>query len=136
MNITTSNAYVLLDGLLLEVKLWKVWKKSEVHEEPFHDRYEIFNLHSREKKLEEVKMLSETKETLLDLNKYSLHELINIDSSINVYQAGFSSYIENYVINEKIERYNNEAMILICYYTNQSGKGVERLMLVRAADRE
>jgi hypothetical protein len=46
-----------------------------------------------------------------------LNELINIlqkfanDPSFNVYQTGFGSYIANHVIKEKIERYNNEAMI-------------------------
>ena len=62
-------------------------------------------------------MLSETKDSLLDLDKCSLHELIlklqkfANDPSFNVHQAGFGSYIANYVIKEKIERYNNEAMI-------------------------
>jgi hypothetical protein len=42
-----------------------------------------------------------------------LHELINIfkksnDPSINVHQAGFGSYIANYIIKEI---YNNEATI-------------------------
>ena len=46
-----------------------------------------------------------------------MHELIAIlekfskDTTINVNQAGFGSYIANYVIKEKIQRYNNEAMI-------------------------
>ena len=86
-------------------------------EDVFDDRYEIFNLYNRDKQVEEVKMLSETKEPLLDLDKCSLHELINIlqkfanDPTFNVHQAGFGSYIANYVIKEKIERYNNEAMI-------------------------
>jgi hypothetical protein len=45
-----------------------------------------------------------------------LHKLINIfkksnDPSINVHQAGFGSYIANYIIKEKIEIYNNEATI-------------------------
>jgi hypothetical protein len=62
-------------------------------------------------------MLSEVSEPLLDIYKCSLHELIAIlekfskDSTINVHQAGFGSYIANYVITEKIRRYNNEAMI-------------------------
>jgi hypothetical protein len=72
---------------------------------------------TNDKQVEEVKMLSETKEPLLDLDKCSLYELINIlqkfsnDPSINIHQAGFGSYIANYVIKEKIEIYNNEAMI-------------------------
>jgi hypothetical protein len=46
-----------------------------------------------------------------------LNELINIlqsfanDPSFNVSQTGFGSYIANHVIKEKIQRYNNEAMI-------------------------
>jgi hypothetical protein len=57
------------------------------------------------------------KEPLLDLDKCSLNELINLlqsfanDPSFNVYQTGFGSYIANNVIKEKIQRYNNEAMI-------------------------
>ena len=56
-------------------------------------------------------------EPLLDLDKCSLHELIALlqkfasDSSINVHQAGFGSYIANHVLKEKIDRYNREAMI-------------------------
>jgi hypothetical protein len=71
-----------------------------------------------EKEVEEVKMLSNNiKETILDLDKYSLNELINIlqsfanDPSFNVHQTGFGSYIANHVIKEKIQCYNNEAMI-------------------------
>jgi hypothetical protein len=58
----------------------------------------------KEKKVEEVKMLSEVKDPLLDLEKCSLHELINIlqkfasDPSINTNQAGFGSYIANDVL--------------------------------------
>ena len=57
-------------------------------------------------------MLSEVKEPLLDLENYSLHELISIlqkfasDPSINVNQEGFGSYIANHVLKEKIGRYN------------------------------
>ena len=64
-----------------------------------------------------MKILSEVREPLLDLDKCSLHELIAIlekfskDPTINVHQAGFGSYIANYIIKEKIQRYNNEAMI-------------------------
>ena len=56
-----------------------------------------------ERQVEEVKMLSEVKEPLLDLENCSLHELISIlqkfasDPSINVNQAGFGSYIANHV---------------------------------------
>jgi hypothetical protein len=67
---------------------------------------------------EEVKMFSDNiNEPLVDLNKCSLHELINIfqsfanDPSFNIHQTGFGSYIANHVIKEKIQRYNNEAMI-------------------------
>jgi hypothetical protein len=57
------------------------------------------------------------KEPLLDLDKCSLNELINIlqsfsnDPSFNVHQTGFVSYIANHVIKEKIQCYTNEAMI-------------------------
>jgi hypothetical protein len=57
-----------------------------------------------ERKVEEVKMLSEVKEPLLDLEKCSLHELISIlqkfasDPSMNSNQAGFGSYIANHVL--------------------------------------
>jgi hypothetical protein len=70
-----------------------------------------------EKQVEEVKMLSEVKEPLLDLENCSLHELIYIlqqfasDPSINTNQAGFGSYIANHVLKEKIARYTQEAMI-------------------------
>ena len=57
-----------------------------------------------ERKVEEVKMLSEVKERLLDLGNCRLHELISIlqkvasDPSINVNQAGFGSFIANHEI--------------------------------------
>jgi hypothetical protein len=64
-------------------------------------------------------MLSDNfQEPLLDLNKCSLNELINIlqsfanDPSLNVHQTGFGSYKANHVMKEKIQHYNNEAMIL------------------------
>jgi hypothetical protein len=66
----------------------------------------------KEKKVEEVKILSEVKDPLLDLEKCSLHELINIlkkfasDPSINANQANCGSYIANHVLKEKITRYN------------------------------
>jgi hypothetical protein len=66
---------------------------------------------------EEVKNLSKIREPSLDIYKCSLHELIAIlekfskDPIINIHQDGFGSYIANFVIKEKIERYNNEAMI-------------------------
>jgi hypothetical protein len=63
-------------------------------------------------------MLSDNvNEPLLNLDKCSLNELINIlknfvdDPSFNVHQTRFGSYIANHVIKEKIQRYNNEAMI-------------------------
>jgi hypothetical protein len=46
-----------------------------------------------------------------------LNELINIfqsfanDPSFNVHQTSFGSYIANHVIKEKIQYYNNEAMV-------------------------
>jgi hypothetical protein len=69
------------------------------------------------KQIEEVKMISDVREPSVDLDKCSLHDLLAIlekfsqDPTINVHQAGFGSYIANYVIKEKIERYNNEALI-------------------------
>jgi hypothetical protein len=71
-----------------------------------------------EKHVYEVKMLSDKiDEPLLDLDKCSWNELINIlqnfvnDPSFNVHQTGFGSYITNHVIKENIQRYNNEVMI-------------------------
>jgi hypothetical protein len=71
-----------------------------------------------EKEVEEVKMLSDNvNKPLLNLDKFSLNELINIlqnfanDPSFHVHQIGFGSYIANHVIKEKIQCYNNEAMI-------------------------
>jgi hypothetical protein len=73
---------------------------------------------TKKKEVEEVKMLSDNiKEPLLYRDTCSLNELINIlqknsnDPSFNVHQTGFGSYIANHVIKEKIQRYNNEAMI-------------------------
>jgi hypothetical protein len=116
MNTNTTNAHILLDGLLVEVKIKKSLEKAKVPEEDFDDHHEIFKLYNREKKVEEVKMLSEVKDPLLDLENCSLHELINIlqkfasDPSINTNQACFGSYIANHVLKEKIARYNQEAM--------------------------
>ena len=64
-------------------------------------------------KVEELKMINDAiTESLLDLDKCSLSELISIlqkfakDPSINTNQAGFGSYIANHVLKEKIDRYN------------------------------
>jgi hypothetical protein len=57
------------------------------------------------------------KEPLIDREKCSLNELINIlqsfdnDPSFNVHQTSFGFYITNHVIKQKIQCYNNEAMI-------------------------
>jgi hypothetical protein len=71
-----------------------------------------------EKEVEEVKMLSDNiKQPLLNLDKCSLNELINILQicanypSFNVHQTSFGPYIANHIIKEKIQRCNNEAMI-------------------------
>jgi hypothetical protein len=71
-----------------------------------------------EKEVEEVKIISNNiKEPLFDLDKYSLNELIKIlqsfanDPSFNVHQTGFGSFIANHVVKEKIQCYNNEAMV-------------------------
>jgi hypothetical protein len=76
--------------------------------EPMNEEKETTMLETsmltNDKRVEEVKMLSETKEPLLDLDKCSLNELINIlqkfsnEPSINVHQVCFGSYIANYVI--------------------------------------
>ena len=55
-------------------------------------------------------MLSEVHDPLINLEKCSLHELIEIlqkfasDPTCNVHQAGFGSYIANHVLKEKIAR--------------------------------
>ena len=90
---------------------------SKIPEDVFDDRYEIFDLYNRGVKVEEVKMLSEVKYPLLDVENSSFHELIYIlqkfasDPSIDVTKSGFGSYIANHVLKEKIARYNQEAMI-------------------------
>lgn len=74
-------------------------------------------MHNRKGKVEEIMMLTEIKDPLLDLEKSSLQELIATlqkfasDPTINVNQPGFGSYIANHVLQEKIARYKNEAMI-------------------------
>ena len=78
---------------------------------------EVSKTEHDERKVEEVKMLSEVNDPLLDLENSSLHELISIlqkfasDPSIDVNQSGFGYYIANHVLKEKIARYNQEAMI-------------------------
>ena len=72
---------------------------------------------SNEKQVEEIKMLSEVNGPFINLEKCSLHELIEVlqkfasDPTCNVHQAGFGSYIASHVLQEKIARYNHEAMI-------------------------
>ena len=78
INVTIADAYILLDGLLLEVKIKESLEKAQVPEDVFDDRHEIFNLYDRGRKVEEVKMLSEVKEPLLDLENCILHESISI----------------------------------------------------------
>jgi hypothetical protein len=110
LDFTTNNAHILLDDLLLEYKIKISLEKSGTPEEPFDDRYELYNLYVEEKEVEEVKMLSDhINKPLLDLDKCSLNELINIlqsfanDPSFNVHQTGFGSYIANHIIKEKIQ---------------------------------
>jgi hypothetical protein len=99
----------MLGDFLIEVKIIRTLEKAKVPEDDFDDRHEIFDLYNRKKKIEEVKMLREVREPLFDLDKCSLHELVAIvekfskDHSININQAGFGSYIANYVIKEKIQ---------------------------------
>ena len=79
MKLTTANAQVLLDGLLLENKVKTSLEKANVPEEPFDDRYDLYNLMKEEKQVEEVKMLSDKiAEPLLDLDKCGLYELISL----------------------------------------------------------
>src|SRR4051812_17790916 len=68
---------------------------------------------SNEKKIEEIKLLSEVHDPLIDLEKCSFHEFLEVlqkiasDPTCNVHQAGFGSYIANHVIKEKLSRYNH-----------------------------
>jgi hypothetical protein len=79
MELTAANAHILLDGLLLENKIKISSEKTDTPIEPIDDRYELYNLYEEEKQVEEVKMLSDKiDEPLLDLDKCSLNELINI----------------------------------------------------------
>ena len=61
-----------------------------------------------EKQVEEVKMLSEIHDPLINLQKCSLHEIIEViqkfasETTCNVHQAGFGSYIANHVLKEKL----------------------------------
>jgi hypothetical protein len=80
--------------------------------EPCDDRYVMYE------RVEEVKLLSDNiEEPLLDFDNCSLNKFINIlqsfanDPSFNVHQTSFGSYIANHVFKEKIQRYNNEAMV-------------------------
>jgi hypothetical protein len=72
MNLTTQYAFVMQDGFLIELKIIRSLEKAQVLEDDFDDRHEIFDLYNREKKIEEVKMLSEAREPLLDLDKCSV----------------------------------------------------------------
>ena len=62
---------------------------------------------SNEKQVEEIKMLSEVHDPFINLEKCSLHELIEVlqkfasDPTCNIHQAGFGSYIANHVLQEK-----------------------------------
>src|SRR5664279_537137 len=110
----TLNELLNYPEYLLPFMSQLVGLKEEVNETEYDESLLLIEL---ERKVEEVKMLSEVKEPLLDLENCSLHELISIlqkfasDPSINVNQAGFGSYIANHVLKEKIARYNQEAMI-------------------------
>jgi hypothetical protein len=76
---TAAAAQTLLDGLLLEKKTHDSLDKTDIPCEPLDDRYEIYDLHEEKEWVEEVQMLSDNiKEPLLDLDKCSLNELINI----------------------------------------------------------
>lgn len=74
--------------------------EEEVNETEYDESIMLIEL---ERKVGEVKMLSEVKEPLLYLENCSLYEIISIlqnissDPSINVNQVGFGSYIANHV---------------------------------------
>ena len=78
MNTHAANSHILLDGLLLEVKIKGSLEKAQIPEDVVDDRHELYNLYSRKKKVEEVKILSEVKEPLLELKNFSLHQLMSI----------------------------------------------------------
>jgi hypothetical protein len=110
MELTASNAHILLDELP-ENKIKISLEKMGTREEHFNDRYELYNLNVEEKQVDKVKMLSDKiNESLLDLDKCSFNELMNIliffanDLSFNVHQTEFTSYIANHVMKEKIQR--------------------------------
>ena len=84
MNMSASNTYYLLDGLLLEAKIKESLDKAQVPEEVFDDRYEIFDLYNRGVKVEEVNMLSEVNDPFLDLKNCILQELI---STLNFFSS-------------------------------------------------
>ena len=128
--LKTCDAIKVLYGMLVDDYIYKSIKYARIRDMYNQENYEVEEniplsamfgketlMLTNDKHIEEVKMLSEAREPLLDLDKCSLNELIAIlekfatDPTINVNQAGFGSYIANYVIKEKIQRYNNEAMI-------------------------
>jgi hypothetical protein len=87
--------------------------------EPLLEKFEYMRIEEKEnnveeKEVEEVKMLSDNiKEPLLDLNKCSLNELINIlqsfanDPSFNVHNTGFGSCDDlKFGTNSKCPLYN------------------------------
>jgi hypothetical protein len=75
------------------------------------NNYEWKEINNGTIQVKEIKMLSDTiTESLLDLDKCSLHKLMSIleknakDPYINDHQTGFGSYITNCVLKEKIGR--------------------------------
>jgi hypothetical protein len=75
MVLTAANAHVLL----FENKTKNSLEKMGTPEEPFDDRYKLFNLNVEEKQVEEVKVLSDKIiKPLLDLDICSLNELMNL----------------------------------------------------------
>ena len=75
MELTTANAHVLLDGLLLENKVKSSLEKADIPEEPFHDRYELYNLNVEEKQVEKIKVLSD-KTTKPQIGRASCRERV------------------------------------------------------------
>jgi hypothetical protein len=49
LELTAANAHILFDGVLLENKIKNSLEKSGTLEEPFDDRYELYNLYMEEK---------------------------------------------------------------------------------------
>jgi hypothetical protein len=119
----TYDEFMILDEMLVEYDIYKNIKNAGIMDMYFKEENEIeeeeeniilpteekehntiiineeeeTHMSANDKQIEEVKMLSEVREPLLDIDKCSLHELIVILEkfskypTINVHQAGFGS---------------------------------------------